>query len=190
MASKLISKYLFALISTLIFLSCKNNLGKTYYDTGELKEEIREIDGKCVEIKTFTRFGKLLSTGRLCDSLREGRWEEYYSDGVIKWRGEYHLGKRQYNDTIVGRSDCNLSIKENPEYLKVGKKYHLRPGISNIHPNDLAVMINNGKIRPFSDTNEYDFEMTPERQGSLKLQILIGTLEGVDTLCVILFEVK
>lgn len=190
MEARSLKKSIANILLILILFGCNTKSKKTYYDSGELKEEIEILDGNCFIIKTFSITGKLLSNGKLCDNLKEGIWEEYYSDGMVKWKGLYNSGKRQHLDTIPEEPHCKLTIKENPEYLKVGTTYHLRANVANIHPDDLVIMVDNGIIKPMKDKGEYDFEMMPEKQGNLKLQVLVSTTEGVITLCEVLFEVR
>ena len=147
-----------------LLVGCKNKVERWYYDSGKLYAE-REIFNKHKSYgKSYYENGFLKDEGFLKDdSIPNGFWKEYYSDGTLKWRGEYNDGhmvfwkdERPDYDTVYKRID----LRGNPEKLIVGEKYELRTYVEGIHPDfyQVAVGSSNCKI----DQNIKNEDMYPD----------------------------
>jgi len=182
--------FAFYFCSFFLIVGCGHDIQKQYYETGELKEEIKKLYNDSLYTILYSKTGKILEKGKIYNKLKEGYWQEFYTDGVIKWEGKYKKGKREYNTLNLNDADCELIIKGNPSFLKVGQTYPLRIKVNGMHPEDIMLGSNNGIMKIYSDKYEYDYTMTPSKVDSLNLKIFIATPGEMTTLCNIIFIVE
>ena len=74
----------------------------------------------------YFKNGKLKAEGITNEKGRwMGHWKEYFSDGVLKWEGDFYDGKKIISKTNswpdFTKSKGGLDIFENPDTLIVGK---------------------------------------------------------------------
>jgi hypothetical protein len=161
--------YIFILLVLLI--SCKDNVNKEYYKTGELKKETVQIDKNSQLINDYFINGQLAASGKVINGYKNDFWKEWYVDGTLKWSGFYEKNERNYTSQNIDRGNCRLFIKDNPEKLETKKSYQLRIIVPNIHPEDLVVASNNGIIKLNANRDDFDFTIYPKNKGALNLFI-------------------
>lgn len=169
---------------------CGDSTNNNSISNNQIKTEIIELNDTCFEIKKYSLKGSLLSIGRVCDSLKEGYWEEYYTDGTVKWKGKYLKGKRQYAKMNFDTVECNLTIKGNPEFLKLNQEYPFRVEVPGVHPDDVGLTIDKAKFWIYKNTDDYDYAFMPIQKDTLAMELLIGNPKEKTSLCKILFIVK
>lgn len=190
METKKITQLINLIFVAFIFIRCGDGVTKNYYSNNQIKEEIKVLGDTCFEIKRYSLKGSILGKGRMCDSLKEGYWEEYYTDGAVKWKGKYLKGKRQYDKINFDTLDCNLTIKGNPEFLKLNQSYPFRVEVPGIHPDDIGLTIDKAKFWIHENTDEYDYAFMPVQKDTLTMQLLMGNPKEKYPLCKIIFMVK
>lgn len=121
----------------------------------------------CVETKTLYANGAIASEGKTCSGRKQGEWQEWYSDGALRWKGSYK------NDSVVyaipdTTADCEMTLI-NGDSLHVGRFSNVRIKVGKIYPNELMVAVTNGKITVSDHKDLYDYRIIPERAGELKL---------------------
>jgi len=112
-----------------LFISCNQKEVKTeyvevqHYETGEVHIAEKKINEREFEVRYYYRSGQILTEGMVRDSLREGAWNEYYNDGVL--RGEIVFSKgRVVSENI--KYPIILDFKDNPSEFKIGNTYKFR----------------------------------------------------------------
>jgi antitoxin component YwqK of YwqJK toxin-antitoxin module len=94
-------------------------LKKEYYETGELKSECFEINGKKHgENKIFNKNGQLLNSCSYVDGKKHGEERDYYENGSLRFTCTYvddkiH-GLEKWYSSKTGKL-CYLRIFENGE---------------------------------------------------------------------------
>jgi hypothetical protein len=158
-----------------------NTVNKQYFSTGELKEEMSYLVDNCWMVNTYYKNGNKRSSGKVCDDLKDGYWQEWYADGAIKWKGIYVKGNRSYASVDVTKGNCSLNTFR--EKLQKDNGYPIRISADKIHPEDLIVASNNGSIKLCDDVDKCDFIIRPERIGDLKLYVYIQGATQKEILC-------
>lgn len=168
-----IVKLFFILLATILHYSCReeNAVEKVYFQTGELKEEIENIDNTCSRIKTFDKKGNIKSVGKVCNGKKEGFWTEFYSNGKIKWKGEYKNNIRTYNNIVTNELDCEIKFENKQDSLIANKSYSLNVTIDLIHPNDVLIGTSNAisNVKKDSKNETQNFIITPNGNGDIIL---------------------
>lgn len=176
----------FILIVVIFITACARTTEREFYDTGQLKvEKMYKKDTSNYIITDYYISGDVKSKGQVINGRRVGLWKEWYSDGSVKWSGEYGNGKR--NASIF--PSRTPSIIMDYSTLRKGNPTNMRVHIEGVHPEDMAVGCNNGVIHVSKKKHLYDYEVIPEKEGSIKFVFFIknnGRMVkvGVDSLYV------
>ena len=90
---------IFYITTILFFTSCLYldksyvDIERTYYNNGILKMEIEKIAGKLNgKSKFFDQSSNLISIANYSQNILHGNWEEYYKNGIIKYKVLYNYG--------------------------------------------------------------------------------------------------
>lgn len=166
-----------AIIFFLIFISCHNNTKKYYYDTGEISKEETHINKHTVFVRYFFENGKTCIEGTLIDSLKEGIWKRYYSDGVSpKGDAFFHKGEIvDLKQTVLNnRYKVLLDIENSPLEIKVGQTYGFRFLISGIWNYNFNIPSSKLGVPKVFDLENYPYKITPKAIGidTIKFYIL------------------
>ena len=158
------------------FISCSQKVETQYYDTGEVYRTEKRINKHETEVHTYFKNGNIVEKGMMYDSLREGRWNDYYNDGVL--RGELNFSKGK----IVGeniRYPITLDFKGIPSEFKTGNSYQFRVlGISFFYSLVTPKKLGYRRILidDFNDARYLD-EITPEIAGDYAIKVIIEDFE-------------
>jgi len=121
----------------------------------------------CVETRTLHANGAIASAGKTCAGLRHGEWQEWYSDGALKWKGSYTNADVVYTPLDTA-AHCEMTLFRG-DSLRVGRSSNVRIRVGNIHPGELMVAVANGKITVRKNKDLYDYDILPGHAGELKL---------------------
>jgi len=159
------------LVLLIFSTSCARKKEKTFYDTGQVKEEriyeTRYDTSKYYVIHYYPN-GQVKSKGHIIDGCKNGNWQEWYGDGSIKWNGEYDYGKRKFE---VLSAKPKIIMEDT--LLRKGKQTNLKVHIDGIHPEDMAIACNNGIIKVSERKGLYDYVVTPKKEGIIKFVFFI-----------------
>lgn len=153
----------------------------------------RDVNGKLVDkfivmhdsanrIKylSYHSNGALKEEGYLHYGVRTGIWKQYYSDGIIRWLGEYRNGKREGSSIDTSEVD---RIKILFKGFTKDNKYAFRfVSIDSISPDDLMYGTNNAEITKIKNFDSCDFLMKPLNNDTIHLQIYAVAKYGVFTI--------
>jgi len=120
----------------------------------------------CVESKTLHANGAVASAGKTCSGRKQGEWQEWYSDGTLKWKGSYTKDTVEYAPLDTAAL-CQMTLL-NGDSLHVGRSSNVRIRVGKIHPNELLVAVTNGKITVSDHEDLYDYQILPGHAGELK----------------------
>ena len=166
-----------------LFISCNQKEVKTeyvevqHYETGEVHIAEKKINEREFEVRYYYRSGQILTEGMVRDSLREGAWNEYYNDGVL--RGEIVFSKgRVVSENI--KYPIILDFKDNPSEFKIGNTYKFRTlGVSAFY--SIAVPAKLGYkpilVDDFNDV-QYLEEITPQEAGDYNIRVFIREIKN------------
>ena len=130
----------------LISFSCKDKVTRYYYDNGNLEMEVFFVSDSISYLKEYSEKGNLIQEGTLLhDSIADGHWKVFYSDGQLWWEGEIK------NDVIQDSCEWHwlecmkdrlkgIEIEGNPQELVVGNTYKFRLVMPEIHPQFYTVL--------------------------------------------------
>ena len=157
-------------VLSFLFVSCNQKTEIDYYDTGEVRRIKKRINEHDSEVCFYLKNGQLTQKGIVSDSLREGKWNIYYSDGVLC--GELIF----YKDEVVKeniRYPITLDFKDNPLEFKTGNSYPFR--VLGVAFFDIKVPPKLGYKRnsPINFDEAYWNEITPEIAGSDTILVII-----------------
>jgi hypothetical protein len=176
------------LILIAFLASCKSKTKKYYYDSGELYYETTDIDTSkhLYHEKGYFKNGVVKAEGVTEEVIKgkpliTGRWKEYFSDGVLRYEGDFdrgHLVAAKPNKwPDYAKLPTHLDIEGNPKVLKVGKTYKMRLIMPSIHysvcrftNSDLQLMQKNPQ-----DSDRYTYIYTPRVVGTDHLYLIFPT---------------
>lgn len=175
---------IFNFIVVSFIISCNENLERNYYETGELLSEIKIINDSTKSVKEYYRNGNLHWKSFMINSEPNGYAEEYFEDGVLKWKGNFKDGIVEYKyieDSILYKK--NRSFIQTPKLkkiIRVGDTCKFRTYVEGIHPEHYLVDITN---IAYISKNEDDYYMYPHviiarDTGDLYLYLYFGNEEG------------
>ena len=124
-------------------------------------------ESDCEETKTRHKNGTISSAGKTCSGQKQGVWEEWYSDGTLRWSGQYKNDTLQMH-TPMDTSALQVSFLGN-DSLQIGKQAPIRVRVGDIHPSKLVLMMTKGTIKKSEERDMYDYVIHPEQPGKLKL---------------------
>jgi len=156
----------------IILISCQRNLEKkTYYSSGELKQTIVQDNENSFLFTEYYQNGKKKSEGHVYNDNKAGQWKEWYIDGKIMWDGGYENNKRTINykeqTPKITMNDSSLDT------IYSGISYPIRINLNGVHPSDMIISSNNGNIVPSNDKDSYDYIITPQKSGILKIIVFV-----------------
>jgi hypothetical protein len=112
-------------------------LYRNYYKSGQLKSE-----------------GNTLKSGAL-----QGIWKYFYSDGQLKWKGQYKIGNRVYDELNYDTLDAKLTPLGEKEVIP-NEPFKFRIYVDKVHPYDYIVTkFFNGRV-DISNIEDDDFPYT------------------------------
>jgi len=121
--------------------ACKEKVTKFYYNTGELYMERFDVgkDSAYYYDKSYYRNGQLKDKGyTLKDNKPQGHWMSFYSDGYLKWEGDFSNGYRVYKNIDYTKLPVTVSSKDD-SCITINKPFEFRIYIEGIHPEDYIV---------------------------------------------------
>ena len=172
------------------FISCNQKVKTEHvvverYETGEVYITDKKINEREYEVRYYYRSGQILQEGMVHDSLREGSWNVYYNDGVL--RGELIFSKgRVVSENI--KYPIILDFKDNPSVFKVGNTYQFRTlGVSAFYTVETPRKLGYKQIL-VEDLNDIQYldEITPQEAGDYNIRVFIREIKN-DT---IIFPIK
>jgi hypothetical protein len=197
---KTVLTFIIGIVLSVLFVSCKDNtIIKTYYDTGELRfiDSLMSEKDSISYIWEFYKDGVIKAEGKVNKNAhREGFWKEYYSDGALKWQGEFINGDIVIaNDTLtdlrlqfVQREPIYLTIydveneieKSEKEKLTINKKYKLRAYVEGV--NSPMIIVTDGDFNKLSvneeDPEKYPYYFIPQKNGKFQILLLFPNKDG------------
>jgi len=185
------NKIFIVLIFTLpfLFIACNQKVEIQYYDTGEVYRTEKRINEHEVEVCIYLKNGQIVLEGIVRDSLREGQWNYYYNDGVL--RGELIFSKdKMIRENI--RYPILLDFKDNPSEFKIGNTYQFRIlGISTFFSIQTPIRLGYESIYDDINNVQYWLKITPQKAGNDTITVIIKDFElpytDIDT---IFFPIK
>lgn len=165
---KKVNIYYFVML-TFFVISCGLKTEKFFFNSGEIKEERvykKRNDTSSYAVINYYLNGQTKAKGNIIEGKKNGIWEEYYSDGSVKWVGEYRYGTR----IIKLVSSKPIIVFEDFKLVK-DKKTYLRIYLNGVHPEDMAIASNNGIIQVSDKKDMYDYMATPNKVGIIKFYI-------------------
>ena len=172
----------------LLLFACDNKLQKEYFESGELKCIIEQIDksGTTYYCKEFFKNGEIKAEGKLDkDGVYFGKWKEYFSDGALKWDGYFSSGQIVVSRTgkwpDFTKIEAKLEIRGNPLKLKVGNIYQVRSVVEGIHPSLYYLTDSQyNKLRESDIEPEcYPYVYIPKSTGKTQIWIVFPDENGV-----------
>ena len=163
-------------MSPFLFISCNQKVEKQYYETGEVYKTEKRISEHETEVHTYFKNGNIVEEGIMYDSLREGQWNDYYNDGVL--RGELIFNKGKVVKENI-KYPIRLDFKDNPAEFKTGNSYQFRVlGISFFYSLVTPKKLGYRRILidDFNDAQYLD-EITPEIAGDYAIKVIIEDFE-------------
>jgi hypothetical protein len=170
-----------------VLYSCqKNDVKKSYYDSGELWVEEKVVDKEkgIFYSKIYNKKGYLESEGYSNkDGVGDRYWKEYYSDGRLRWRGNVKDGNKDIPDSVwqnlVGQH-AGIEIEGHPKVLKVGQKYKLRSYVEGVDTDTYVVAYSNYEKIEYNkeDPEKYPFYIIPKKTGNMDILYLFPDDNG------------
>jgi hypothetical protein len=154
------------------FISCnqRNEVKIEYYDTGEIFKTEAIINNHEHYVRLYFKNSNLMQEGMLLDSLKEGSWKAYYSDGVLK--GELIFSKNQFVKDIVGHPII-LDFKDSPTEIKAGLEYPFRVLNAGQFVIAMPIKILGDYQRLVEDENlPYTYLLVPRKAGTDTIMII------------------
>jgi hypothetical protein len=177
-------KYVIIILITLL-ISCHSKTHKHYYKTGELWYETQDINKELYYIKAYYQNGNVKEEGANgVGNHPQGHWKEYYSDGVLKWEGDYDQGQRIISKDgkwpDFTKIPSQISIEGSPEILKLGQSYKVRILMPQVHSSLYVVVDENKHKIPENkeDPEKYPYIITPNIIGKVHYFILFPNKDG------------
>jgi hypothetical protein len=181
------NKYVILLILIEILIACQPKTKKMYYKTGQLWVEQTLINKKQKIFYSRIYFpnGTLQREGYVFEGGRsEGHWKEYYSDGVLKWEGDYDHGQLVISKDgkwpDFTKMPAQVSIEGSPDILKLGQSYKVRILMPQVHSSLYIVVDENKHKIPENkdDPEKYPYVITPNATGKIHYFILFPNKNG------------
>lgn len=181
------NKYLLIALSVVvIFFSCTDNTKKYYDKFGNLLtiEKLINKHDSIFFTKVFNKKGYVEKEG-YTDKFHNpyGIWEEHFSDGKLKWKGEIKNNKKYIPDSILFNAfyqPFGIEIDCKEKYLQKGRDYKVRTYVEGI-PDD-AYLVTDSLLNPLSrnliDPERYPFIFNPKKKGEFFIYIVFPDSNG------------
>ena len=158
-------------VLSFLFVSCNQKVEIKYYKTGEVHKKEKRINKHETEVRTYLKNGQLTQEGMLYDSLREGQWNIYYSDGVLC--GELIFHKDEVIKENI-RYPITLDFKDSPSEFKTGNTYPFRVlGVGIFQDIKVPLKLGYKQNFPVNFDEPYWFEITPQIAGNDTILVII-----------------
>jgi len=161
---------------SIVCISCKNEIKKEYYSTGELKYENSILNDSTAYLRVFYKNGKIQKEGKLnLKNQRIGHWKDYYSDGLLYWEGDYidgHLFISKPGEwPDYKKMSTQLEIYGNPDTLIVGNSYKIRIFMTSVDPTAYLVTYADYSEVEVNRENpdEFPYIITPKKTGRFEV---------------------
>lgn len=152
-----------------VLYSCSGNSGEISFNS--VKDRATAINDSCSEVTRYYRNGIVRSQGYICNGERNGSWKEFYSDGSLKWEGNYKMGYRELVDVDSVIAFCEFEFDDTIGF-SVGKPRQCRIRVTPFNPKDLIIYINQGSFDSAITSGRYDFTVTPSELEDLCIEVL------------------
>ena len=98
-----------------------DGMQRTYWDNGQLKSEMRYVDGKLDgPYKTWYDNGQVFQDGQYADGMMDGSWLIFYPQGQLAARAQYEKGTGK--QTCYNEEGCMIMEVSYVDNLKHGKE--------------------------------------------------------------------
>ena len=164
--------FLKVLLIVIIGYSCNNsNIDIEYYDSGNVKRKLEYYDQDNYFVINYYDNGNIKTKGEMLDSLKTGVWQEYFSDGDLRWEGVY---SSNILDELSESDEDIITLDNNPKFLILGHTYKIRIKTPEKHLENISVSVNKGnKVFPSLIKDEYDFLLEPLIKGDLSINLYL-----------------
>ncbi len=175
-----------------LFVSCNQKIEIQYYDTGEIRKTTKRINEHESEIRFYFKNGQIEQEGIMYDdSLKDGQWKAYYSDGVLMRDITYSKNKFIKEDISY---PIILDFKHNPSDFETGNTYQFRVLGAYLYSMDVPRRLGS-KTLPRDDNGFlYMYEITPKFAGDYTIMVITKVRGNSDSLVVnkdtIFFPIK
>jgi len=156
---------LLTFILLIVVTSCTNHF-KDYYESGGLRNE-RYYDDRNDTTEylmiSYYKNGQVKSKGKIIDGKKSGLWQEWYSDGILRWEGKYVDGMPK-----IPQLPAEASIQLKDSIVKVGVRNSLKVSVQGLHPSEIMICCTNAVITG-NKNQDFDYDITPEKPGLIKI---------------------
>ncbi len=167
---KIIKAFLIGLLIMVICYSCNNSYVE-YYDSGQVKQKIEYHEQSNYSITEYYENGNVKTTGRVQDSSKVGVWKEYFSNGDLRWEGDY---LNNILDELSESDEEIITLYKNPKLLIQSNGYKIRIKIPKEYLEIISVSVDNGnKVLPSIKQDEYDFLLEALNKGNLTINLYL-----------------
>ena len=152
---------------------CHGNLKteRKCFEISDLTHKIIQLDSNdCYIYTEYYKNGNHRIRGVICDEIKKGNWKEWYLDGELKWEGFFTDSIREVN---FNKQTPKISVIGSASTFYPDTTYFIKVTASGIHPEDMIITSNNGKIQLPLNRDECDFAITPKRPGDLALVLYV-----------------
>ena len=174
------------ILSGILYSCQQNDTKKYYYKSGELwvEEKLVNKEKGIYYNKIYSKKGYLESEGYANnDAVPNGYRKEYYSDGRLRWRGNFKNGDKDIPDSVwknlIGQR-AGLEIEGHPKILKVGQRYKLRSYVEGVDTDTYVVAYSNYEKIGYNkeDPERYPFYIIPKKAGNMDILYLFPDDDG------------
>lgn len=149
------------------------------YENGELAERFivsNDINHN-VKYISYHKNGNIREEGYIHSGERIGFWKQYYSDGIIRWQGEYGNGIRvrpSFDSSVIDRTKIVFKGITKDHY------YAFRFVLTDsIPPDEVAYACKNVEITKIKDFDSCDFLIKPLNNDTIYIHILAASKNGI-----------
>ncbi len=159
----------FALL--ILFISCNQKTEVQYYNTGEVYKIKKSINEHESEVCFYFKNGQIEQEGMTYDSLKNGQWRTYYSDGVL--RGDIIYSKNKFLKENITHP-ITLDFKDNYSEFQIGHSYQFRVLGVSFYSIEVPMKLGYRRIPNEENNNLYLFEITPKTAGNDTVLVIIN----------------
>lgn len=113
--------------------------------------------------------GNIKEEGYIHSGERVDIWKQYYSDGIIRWQGDYRNGKREkpsIDSSVIDRT--KIVFKGITKDNRYAFRFVLTDSIS---PDELIYTCSNAEVTKIKSFDSCDFLIKPLNSDTINLQI-------------------
>lgn len=182
----MISRSLYMVFFPCLMASCGGGQGGGRSSGGQ---DIPNLGGdSCQTVERRFNNGSVEARGQLCRGERNGHWEEFYSDGTLKWEGDYKMGYRELPEIDSVQLNCSVTFGDTLGFM-VNRPRQCRIKVSPLNPKDLIIYVNQGSFDTTLASDLYDFALLPATSSDLCIEVLYRHLPNY-SICKHCYPVK